>query len=264
MRKIILVLLLALGLASCNFKEEITFKKDGSGELMVTYDMSTMMTEIKKMGMDDKKEDESEKKTKEKIDSVIYFKEIYKAKKDSIAKLSKVEQEKLEALKDMKMKMLVDEETGVFEFGFGFDFKNTDELHKSIDLLEEAKRMNSKNNPQYDKMNSSAISKSTSTSLEQFEFEYNGKSFSRTYKGDLSKSKEDLEKVNSEIEQMGKMKGLFEAMTYTMVYNFPEKVKSVSNKNAKIINGGKTVKFEVNLMDMIKNPESINLNVKLK
>jgi len=250
---------------SCNFTEEITFNEDGSGEFIMNYDMGQVMSALKEMGMDESKANDEKKKKKEVIDSVIYFKDIIAQGKDSIAQLPEEEQKQIKALETVVMKMKMNEETGDFNFGFGSTFKSLEELPQVFEKIEQAKKLNNKGNPQADKMSESAFAKSSENMLEKVGFTYDGKTFSRFLKEDVEDaSNEEMETLKSEMEEMGEMKEMFEEMSYTLVYNFPKKIKSVTNKNAKISGDGKTVTLKMNFIEMIKSPKDTNLDVVLE
>ncbi|MFL0354109.1 hypothetical protein [Xanthomarina sp. GH4-25] len=255
---VLLVGLLAFALTGCNFTEEITFQPDGSGEFIMNYDLSEVMKTLEKMG-GDKEGNENDKK--EKIDSIVYFKDILAEKSDSISKLSQIEQDKLQSLETIVMRIKMDEATGSFDFGFGSTFKNLDELPDVLEKIEQAKEFNSKDDAQFSKMEQSAVAKSAKNLLEYVDFSYDGKTFSRALSENYKPSSEDIEALNTEISQMGESKDTFEGMTYTLIYHFPKTIKSVSNTKAEISNDKKTVTLKMNFLEMIKSPENATLNV---
>lgn len=262
----LIVLLTAVSLfTSCSFKEEITIKKDGSGEFIMSYDMSKIMTLME--GISGEKKDESEKKeAAEVVDSTFYFKDMLAERADSISKLPIKEQEKLQSLASVVMKMKMNENTGEFLFGFGSSFNSLKELPQTLKKIDAAKKMNSKDQAQFDKMSSSEVAKSAENTLENITFNFDGSTFSRVYKSPEEKvSSEELESLNNEMNSMGEeAKDLFKTMSYDLVYHFPKKVKSVSNKDAVISEDEKTVTLSLNFLDMIKNPDFNNLEVKLE
>lgn len=261
MKKVLSLLSLLFVLTSCNFTEEITFNEDGSGEFVMTYDMAEVMNKMKEMGMDGSSDSEKEP---EKMDSTIYFKDIIAERADSIAKLSKEEQERLMALEDFVMKMRMDEAEGIFDIGIGTSFDDFNDLPELIKKLDEAKKMNSSNSGQMSQLENTAVAKSAENSLENVDFKYDGKRFSRTFKTDIEQSEEELNALKQEMEQMGEVKDVFESMTYTLVYKFPKKIKTVSNAKAVVDKDEKTVRLKMNFMEMIKSPELMNLDVILE
>ena len=117
---------------------------------------------------------------------------------------------------------------------------------------------------QYSQMDNSAVARASENMFEYVDYSYDGKKFSRFLKKDYKQSKDDIESLNKEIEEMGEAKAMFEAMTYTLKYNFPKPVKSVSNKGAEISDDGKTVTVKMNFIEMIKTPENMALDVVLE
>ncbi|WCO01039.1 hypothetical protein [Psychroserpens ponticola] len=261
MKHIILVLFSLSMLTSCNFTEEITFNEDGSGEFIMSYDMSEVMKTLEKeMGGGQSKEG----KEKVKLDSVVYFKDLLVDKADSIATLPLEEQKQLKALESVVMKMRMDEANGIFDFGFGSSFASLKELPKVLEKIEQAKKLNSKDNPQYSKMDESAVSRASQNMFEYVDFAFDGKTFSRSLKKDYKQSPEDIEALDKEISEMGEAKDMFGAMSYTLIYRFPKTVKSVTNDKAVISENGKMVTLKMNFIDMIKSPETMTLDVVLE
>lgn len=261
MKRLILLLFSLSVFTSCNFTEEITFNDDGSGEFIMSYDMSEVIKTLEKeMGGGQKEEG----KEKVKLDSVVYFKDMLVEKADSIATLSIEEQKQLKSLETVVMKMRMDEANGVFDFGFGSSFKSLEELPEVLEKIEQAKQLNSKDNPQYSKMDESAVSKASEDMFEYVDFSYDGKTFSRSLKKDFKQSSEDVEALDNEIAEMGEAKDMFGAMSYTLVYHFPKPVKTVTNEKAVISDDGKTVTLKMNFIDMIKSPETMTLDVVLE
>lgn len=261
MKRIIFLLFSLSMLTSCNFTEEITFNEDGSGEFIMSYDMSEVMKTLnEEMGGGQNKEG----KEKVKLDSVVYFKDMLVEKADSIATLPIEEQKQLKALETVVMKMRMDEANGVFDFGFGSSFTSLDELPNVLEKIEQAKQLNSKDNAQYSKMDESAVAKASENMFEYVDFSYDGNTFSRTLKKDYKQSTEDIEALDKEIAEMGDAKDMFGTMSYTLVYHFPRAVKSVTNDKATISEDGKTVTVKMNFIDMIKSPETMTLDVVLE
>lgn len=260
MKQFLLAIASIFLLTSCNFTEEITFKEDGSGEFIMNYDMSEVMKMMEEMGGE--KKDDGKKKRK--MDSIIYFKDMLVEKADSIATLPLEEQTKLKNLEDIVIKMKMDEGTGLFNIGFGSTFTSLKELPEALAKIEDAKKMSSENNSSFGQMGESAVAKASENMFEYVDFAYDGKFFSRSIKKDFKQSAEDMETLESEINEMGDSKTMFEAMSYSLVYNFPKKIKSVDNKNAVISEDKKSVTIKMNFIEMIKSPELMTLDVQLE
>ena len=260
MKRIYFILMLVvMSLTSCNLTEEITFNKDGSGTFTMGYDMATLMEKMKEKGLGG-----DEFSNEEARDSVFYFKDVFAEVQDSISKLSLEEQKKIKAMENVAVRMRMDPKNGVFDMGIGTSFKSFNELPEMLDALNEAKEMNAKNDKNYGQLGQTAIGKSSAHLTEDVDYNYDGKRFSRVWKGDVSRTDEEAKKVKEEIEKMGEMKSFFEEMTYKLKYTFPRKIKSVSNKKAVISKDKKTVTLEVDFLSLVKSPELLNLEVKLK
>ena len=260
MKQLLLAIASVFLLTSCNFTEEISFNPDGSGEFIMRYDMSEVMKTIEEMGGE--KKDDGEKKKK--VDSTMYFKDMLVVKADSIATLPQDEQDRLKSLENIVIKMKMDEEAGVFDIGFGATFTSLQELPEALLKIDEAKKLNSESNSQFGKMGESAVAKASEDVFEYVDFTFDGKTFSRSIKEGFEQSAEDMETLDAEISEMGDSKAMFEAMSYTLVYNFPKNVKSVTNKNAVISDDKKTVTLKMNFIEMIKYPEQMAIDVELE
>lgn len=261
MKRYLFLLVSLFLLTSCNFTEEITFNEDGSGEFIMSYDMSEVMKTLnEEMGGGEKKEG----KEKVKMDSVVKFKDLLVEKADSIATLPQEEQDRIKSLESIVMKMKMDEDKGIFNLGVGSTFTSLNELPEALKKIDEAKSFNSQQDQTFSKMGDSEVAKASENMFEYIDFSYDGKTFSRSLKKDYEQSSEDLEALNNEISEMGESKEMFESMSYTLIYNFPKAVKSVTNKNAEISNDGKTVTLTMNFIDVIKSPELMTLDVVLE
>ena len=121
-------LLLAFFATSCNFTENITVNNDGSGTATFAMDGSQLMAfGAGQMG----------EAANKKVDSLITFKEIFAKKKDSIAKLPKGEQDRLKALENLSVHVLVDAEEGKLNFDIINNFKKVSEVSDAMQNFRE-------------------------------------------------------------------------------------------------------------------------------
>ena len=260
----ILVLVL---MSSCSFTEEITINPDGSGEFIMSYDMSTMLRTIQEA--EGKKRDPN-KKMSAPVDSVLYYNDLIVGKQDSISKLPLEEQEKIKKLKDIILKIKMNEATNEMIMGFGSTFTTIEDLPNALERINSAKAISNKDNPQYDKMNESAIAKSSEGALEHVTFTYKNNTFSRIYTApendeEKEQTTTDIEDVNAEISEMGDaFKEAFDLMTYNIVYHFPKKITSTTHKDAVISRNGKTLTLKLKFLELIENPDISSLNVILE
>ncbi|MEL6674480.1 MAG: hypothetical protein AAFR61_19885 [Bacteroidota bacterium] len=65
-------------------------------------------------------------------------------------------------------------------------------------------------------------------------------------------------------ESMQMMEMMMADATYTVIYNFPGKVKKVSNKGVSWSNGNKTITQKVEMLDMLDDPSVLSNTIKYK
>lgn len=240
--------LLMLLFTSCQFSENIYINEDGSGKMEFSMDASQLM----KMGGDKMKEE-----AKERIDSTIVFKEFFEEKKDSIAKLSKAEQEKLKTLENFKMHMVMDAETSQMQFDLISDFKNASELQDMFKAMNSASNLQGKGGTD-SKDSSNPFSSIGEDGATTVSYSYNNGVFKRTAKII------DAEKHQIAIDSMESMAMMFESSKYKLNYHFPRPIKSVSNENAMFSDDRKSFTLEVGFMETLKTPEVLDIEVVLE
>lgn len=245
MKKLFSLFALLLVLTSCAFTEEITINPDGTGKYNMDMDGSSIMAMMPKDSL----------KQEKNIDSVFTFKEMFDTMRDSIAKLSKEDQDKIKNLEKFNMRMKMNYDTKQFLFGMNADFKSLGELQELLASMSEVQKMNkgqSKNNPMGDMG-------SFGSSTAKINYEYNNKKFSRKATVD----KEALEKFEIDSESSS-YKMIFESSKYIIKYHFPKEVKSVSNKQAMFSEDRKTITIEFPFNEYMKEPEKTNFEVVFK
>jgi len=96
----------------------------------------------------------------------------------------------------------------------------------------------------------------------RIKYTFDGTFFKRTF---TITDPEKFEKDKKEMEERNQMYSKYKAaQSYTLKYNFPKKIKSVSNEKAIISSDKKSLILEVQLSDCLKNPEITNLEVVLE
>lgn len=234
--------ILSFVFVSCQFTEEITFEKDGSGLYKLQIDMGELMSSLPS-------QDEDTDKVKEKVDSTIYIKDILDTFKDSINTLSATEKAQLEAIKDMRIHMMLDEENSNMNMDFLLDFKNVSDLQNIKEKVELASKLQEKKSD-------------TKTNLENHEvkYEFKKKSFARkvTMKKMSTEEQEafDKQQENNQMFMSGSM--------YSLIYHFPRKIKSTSLAGAKISQNGKTLSYSIAMDEIIQDPKVLDFTVKFK
>lgn len=237
-----LVSILSLVFVSCQFTEEITFEKDGSGLYKMQIDMGELMSGLPS-------QDQDTDKAKEKVDSTIYIKDILDTFKDSINTLTAAEKAQLEAIKDMRIHMIVDEENSKMNMDFLLDFKNVSDLQNIKEKVELASKLQEKKND-------------TKTNMENHEvqYEFSKKKFAR--KVTLKDMSAEEQKAFDEQQENNQM--FMSGSKYSLVYHFPRKIKSTTLEGAEISQDGKTLRYSIAMDDIMQDPKVLDFTVKFK
>jgi hypothetical protein len=246
--KILSLSLLVLTLVSCNFTENIDVKPDGTGTFALEMDGAGLMAMAgEKIGSE-----LGAKNNAKAIDSTFSFKQIFEAKKDSIAKLSPEQQAVIKKLENFVMNIKMNPEAKQLLFSMNTPFKSVNELDgvmESMRALKDLKGKSDKNS------NPAAMMSSLGNDNSKLSFSYDGKNFSR--KAIVSKDA----KKKIAVDSTGMAKMIFASSKYTLKYHFPKAVKSVSNPDALFSADRKTITMEYPFTDYSENPEKLNLNV---
>ena len=203
--------------------------------------MGAMMNSMSGMQNND-----SIKKAPEKMDSIINMKDLLELKKDSISKLSKADREIINAVKDMKMRVRVDEEKSAMAMDFMLDFKNISEIDDIRKKIEKAQQ----------------IQENKGESKEQIEnhevhYFFKKKKFERrvVMKEFSPEEQENFEKNQEEYNMF------LTGSMYKLIYNFPKKIKTVNFPEAQFSANRKTLIIEVAMDSLLKNPQLLDLKV---
>jgi hypothetical protein len=230
------VILVAFTFTSCNFTENVTIKADGSGSSSFEMDASQLMA-MAGDEMGDKK-----------MDTLMNFKDLFAAKKDSIAKLPKEQQDRIKKMENFSMRMVMDPEAQEFKMTLQTDFKKISELSDIMQAFNSAKDMQKQpGQPDMSWMDNEATTS----------YAYDGKKFKRSVAINGTKA----EVKNDSIDMY---KAMLESATYTINYTFPKKVKKVSSPNAVIGADKKTVSVTYPFSDYLDKPKSMELEVEFE
>lgn len=235
------VAFIAIIFTSCQFTEEITFNKDGSGTYNLNVDMSAMMNSMS--GLQD---NDSIKKDSEKIDSIINMKDILELKKDSISKLSKADKEIINAVKDMKMHVHVDEEKSEMDMDFMLDFNNISEIDDIRKKIEKAQQLQENKGESKEQIENHEV-----------HYFFKKKKFERkvVMKELTPEEQEKFEENQTEYNMF------LTGSMYKLIYNFPRKIKKVNYPDATFSNNRKTLTIIVEMDSLLKNPQLLDFKV---
>lgn len=251
MKKQLLFLLFSvLTLTSCTFTENISINENGTGKFSIVVDGSSLMAMAgdqlgSQMGAEAAKD----------IDTTFTFKQILEAKKDSISQLSPEVQKELKKLENFVVMTKMNTSKNEFLMTLATDFKNVNELQDMMQTVNALQKL--------DKNSESATALPFPTDFgnnnSTLSYAYNGNKFTRKATIDFQKVKEETEDTSAEMMNM-----VFASSQYIVKYNFPKKIKKVSNTNALFSEDRKTVTVQYSFTDYMENPEKLNFEVEFE
>lgn len=253
MKNILVVLIFAIGLVGCQIREEIRFNADGSGSYELGFDMSEMM------GLAGTMDSLPQAKS---IDTLINFSTFLDQKKDSISKLSKEEQDKLEALRPLQFAMKMNEETKQMDMRLSYAFQHLDDISKFADAVKKAdlKELDQFMGP------GSGASPGPEGSAGGMEDLF---SMAKSFKTTFGPTRFSRKATPEAIAEMQKKRDtslraddpFVDMIRFKQVYRFPYKVKSVSNAHAKILSDFKGIELEANMFEANNDPGFFDIEV---
>lgn len=255
MKYLLSILAAGLVLWSCEIREQYTFNKDGSGEYEMAFDMSELM------GMN---VESDSAQTQKAVDTLIIFADMLDEKKDSIAQLDAAEQEKLEKLRPMKMKMIMNDSTKEMNIRLTYAFETLDDLMDFSDAVEQAdiKELNeltAAGQPQQGVVTDSVAQEEEAdifAMAESFETSFSAKKFTRKITDEAR-----MDAIKKKDTAMTAEDPFADMVRFKQVFRFPYRVKAVDNPNAKILSDFKGVELEANMYQLNNDPDYFNLEV---
>ncbi len=231
-----LSLVFLLVLMGCSFTETLVLQEDGSGRMSILLDVSESMS----FGGDLPKEENNQE-----LDTIISFKELFNEKRDSIALLSKEEQERLQKLENFNLRILMSFEKQQFLYDVFVDFKKVSEANNLFQGLEQ----------------SGALSSSSTTQKEEiikvaFSFENN------IFKRDAYIVDPTLHQIK--LDSLKEMEMMLGEMMYALKYTFPRPIKTCSQQTAIFSLDRKTLHYKRAFLEYMKNPDLLNIEVSLE
>lgn len=260
MKKLILLLTMACFLTSCNITETVVFTEDGSGEFLVSYDMGEAMKKMKE-NFGGESEDE-EKEAGEIMDTTMVFADLMEMEKDSIAALPEENRLALEAIKDMYMKMYMDEDKEIMNFGVGMKFTSINDLKDIQEKIKKVQNLNGQNAQISAMKSGSPLGKFMGNDDNKVDYNYTDKGFSRVTTIIQEDESLDFESLFDDTDETDKeFMGYFTSSSYNVKLVFPKKIKSTSVNDATISEDGKTLTYKVNWIEFLKDPKLLDVEV---
>lgn len=250
---------------SCTVTESIVVNEDNSGEFYMKYDMARVMTEMGDMFDEGNKSADAEGEKENKVmDTMMVFSEIMETYKDSVAALSEDQRLVLESLKDMYMKMHMDEEKGIMEFGIGMNFNSINDLQDIQDKIKKAQSLNAQSGQAEAMKENSPLGNFMGNDNNSMSYTLSENGFTRSTKVVLPEGADmtEMEKLFDEDDENNQQFiEFFKDAFYNVELTFPKKIKSTSIEGATISEDGKTLSYKSNWIDYLKDPKSLDVNV---
>lgn len=254
----VLFLSLCLFSACIDTEEVIDINADGSGTYSLSMDMGKIIEMANSMGDKNKS-----KKPKEKIDTLIYF-------KNAVAASEQLTAEEKEIFKDGRFRMKLDEAGGEMKIQLSCPFKNMGNLAvvkkelpgmlNKLGLMDKAATKKGGKEDDFSKMSDDKdLAGSVNPSDKYFDF--------TSAPGKISYSindKESFKKImaNDSMMQMMQQTSLMMGdMTTTTIIKLPSAVKSVSNPKATLSADKKTVTLKTIVTSVMEKPEEAEYSV---
>lgn len=249
---------------SCAMTESLILNDNGSGIYSLDLDASELMALGGNKSTSDKPQI---------MDSIISFKDILAEKKDSIAKLSPEEQERIKKMENFNMRLVMNEPEGVMKYSMFIDFKQLSELNEVTSNFKEIASKGNSFDKQMGGMGS-MMGKSNS----KVTFNFNGNSFSKKVEVvtidesevfevleepiDTTET-ENYESEESLTEGLDKsMEMILEQTKFKIKYTFPKPVKKVHSPYEVFYSDDrKTITIEMPLKDYMNGVDKSNLEV---
>jgi len=243
-QKLLFLLVLAFTAVSCQFTETMVMNEDGSGTMRVEVNLNEMMA-FGGQAMADS--------TIVKMDTIVYMKQFLEEKKDSIAKLSITEQQKLKKLENFNIHIKMDSESSEMVYDISTNFKNISEANDMLNGLEQAGNLmpNPDSNTEIKKEEDSPEILGVNYSFEK-----------GVFKRDAYIKDERLHQ--QQVDSMKQAEAFMGSSNYTLKYTFPKKIKKTSNPEATFSADRKTVTVQKPFLEYFKNPDMLDLEVELE
>jgi hypothetical protein len=255
---------------SCSITEKMIIDENGAGKFSYEIDGSKMMSMV---GSSFASKEKKPKKNKEKvervskdIDTTFSFKEMFASKKDSIAKLSLAEQEKIKRMEKFSVHTVINEEKGIMNYTMFTDFDSVKDLQDVMSPVNSTKSLSPTGQAGSLGMAPANLEDNSST-----KFFYDGKKFRKEVSSLKKKEEKSNEEVSEESKELSEelkleesLNMFYEQSNFKIVYQFPKAVKSISIENALFSGDRKSVTIEYPLKEYMTNPESLNFEIEFE
>ncbi len=232
-----------------DFIEEITLKKDGSGEFRLMTDMSKLFSSPMINGLKKIEEEDTNSNMNLEQDTALI---IYDILPDSV----KREMKDAEYWKKTTLRVNLSESKGIGILGLSFNFKELSEIDQFYNRLGELDKIRLEGSPTQISGIINMFSKTSSSSDAEYLYGLKKRKFTR------HKRVIDGATVFEEEKEAALFKMMLGGAKYKTIYNLPGKVRKASHPNAKI--KGKQVTVEVDCIDYIEGKATLENEIKFR
>lgn len=231
------ILALVLLSASCYFTEEIRLNGDGSGSIALQFDGSGWMSDSTLLGG-----------RQTRVDSVIRFAEVLDQRQD----LSPEEREQLEGLRPYQMRIVSDPETGEGSFTLSREFQDIGEVGDTFNAFQNAGALDK------EKGGTPMGASREAQPGTEVSYSFVGSRFTRR------SAIVDSVLHRQRLDSLAGGDSFLVGSTYKLQIHFPARVKSVNQEKATLSIDGKTLYLEADLLQYMRSPEVLDLEVELE
>jgi hypothetical protein len=246
MKKTLLLLILAIGLVSCEITERVYLNENGSVKYETEFDFSQMSGFM----FPEAKRDSLRKIGEFPIDTIMAIADLENYSDMENDSISDAEREFMQSLDKMRVRMKIDENVAMMNIGL--EEKDVESFNDYLKKVKDAGEKLAKEDPE------SAKSLTQSGILKTLELKYDGKQFQRI-SGETGNLFDELDDSTSASAK--EMLGMFK---YRMEYHFPKKIKSSTLENATFSLDGKTMTIDVPMNELMENPQKYNFTVEFE
>lgn len=247
MKKILLFLIAAVTLISCQITERFYLNENGSVKYETELNFSEMMGFI----YDEASKDSLRQIGEFPIDTLISFTELENFDQMSSDSISDAEREFMKSMDKTNVRMVMNDSEG--KMLIGIEEKNIESFNAYLKKLNQSLAKLEKEDPK------AAGELAQSGMMKSLEIKFDGKSFQRISKNQMTGLFDELD--DSTADATRQMMNMFE---YKMEYHFPKRVKSSTLENATFSIDGKTMTVDVPMSELMDNPEKYNFTVEFE
>lgn len=256
MLKILFVAVGCVFFASClEINEEVEIKQDGSGQLSTSMDMGQLIDMMQAMGGE-----EFDKKKDEKIDSIIYL-------KNMVDTASNLTPRQKDLMRDGKVHVKMNMAEKEFKIDMNYPFSNLERLQQlnaaisdgglGLGNVMKGAMGGDKPQPGLDQPSSTSENNELDQLMSIFDYNVSNGLIKKT----VNPEKLAKLKANPKMAEMQQGSEMGIEILYNVTYKLPRPAKKIDNPKAKLSDDKKTVTLRNNLMEIFTKPEQFAFTI---